>query len=75
MTVEEIMELLDIFEGMKDSFDQKENSIGEAYCLANIIKINYTIFKRDYNKLSNYINKIKTLLFEKGNDKYSWVKD
>jgi len=74
MTVEEIIEILDIFEGMKDSFDQKENSIGEAYCLANIIKINYTIFKRDYDKLWKYTNRIKTLLFEKEYN-YAWVKD
>ena len=74
MTLEQIKEILDIFEGMKDSFDQKDNSVGEAYCLAHIIMINYKMFKRDYNKLWKYINRIKTILFEKNYD-YDWVKD
>ena len=74
MTIEEIKEILDIFEDMKDSFDQKDNSVGEAYCLAHIIMINYKIFKRDYNKLWKYINRIETILFEKNYD-YDWVKN
>ena len=74
MTEEQVKEILDIFEGMKDSFDQKDNSVGEAYCLAHIIMINYKMFKRDYNKLWKYINRIKTILFEKNYD-YDWVKD
>ena len=74
MTIKKIKEILDIFEGMKDSFEQKDNSLGEAYCLAHIIMINYKIFKRDYNKLWKYINRIKTILFEKKYD-YDWIKD
>ncbi len=37
MTEKQIKKIFDIFEGMKDSFDQKDNSIGENYYLAHII--------------------------------------
>ena len=63
MTLEEIKEVLDIFEGMVDSFDQKDNSVGEAYCLSHIIIINYKIFNRGYDKLWARINRLKTILF------------
>ena len=72
MSEEQLKEILDLFENMADSFDKKENSIGEAYCLAHIIYINYTFFKRGYDKLWKHINRIKTLLFSI-NDKYDWA--
>jgi molecular chaperone DnaK (HSP70) len=72
MSEEQLKEILDLFENMTDSFDKKENSIGEAYCLAHIIYINYTFFKRGYDKLWKHINRIKTLLFSI-NDKYDWA--
>ena len=50
MEVEEVKEILDIFESMVDSFDEKDNSIGEAYCLCHIIVISDKFFKRGYEK-------------------------
>ena len=72
MTEEELKEILDLFENMTDSFDKKENSIGEAFCLAHIIYINHTFFNRGYDKLWKHINRIKTLLFSI-QDKYDWA--
>ena len=73
MTVDEVREILDIFESMLDSFDQRENSIGEAYCLSHIIIINYEMFKRGYGKLWKYINRLKAILFDKSNEKFDWI--
>ena len=73
LTEEQIKEILDLFENMTDSFDKKENSIGEAYCLAHIIFINHKYFKRGYDKLWKHINRIKTLLFSIESKKYDWV--
>ena len=73
MTVDEIREILDIFESMADSFDKKSNSIGEAYCLSHIIIINYRLFKRGYEKLWEYINRLKAILFSNEDAKYDWI--
>ena len=70
---DDIREILDIFEGMLDSFDQRENSIAVAYCLSHIIIINYKRFKRGYEKLWNYINRLKAILFSKPEIKYDWI--
>ena len=42
-TLEEIYEILNILQNMVDSFDKSKKSIGEAYCLGNIIIINYQL--------------------------------
>jgi L1 cell adhesion molecule like protein len=73
MSDDDIREILDIFEGMLDSFDQRENSIAVAYCLSHIIIINYKRFKRGYEKLWNYINRLKAILFSKPEIKYDWI--
>ena len=74
MTIEEIKEVLDIFEGMVDSFDPKDNSIGEAYCLSHIIIINYNIFNRGYDKLWSRINRLKTIFFSIKKT-YDWAEE
>ena len=74
MTIEEIQEILDIFEGMVDSLDQKENSIGEAYCLSHIIIINYKKFNRGYDKLWTRINRLKTIFFSIKKT-YDWAEE
>ena len=73
MSDDDIKEILDIFEGMLNAFDQRENSIGEAYCLSHIIIINYKRFKRGYEKLWSYINRLKAILFSKPEIKYDWI--
>ena len=77
MNVDEVREILDIFENMLDSFDEKENSFGEAYCLAHIIFINYKFFKRGYDKLWKYVNRLKSFLYGlNGNiPGNNWVKE
>ena len=53
---------------MADSFDHKENTIEEAYCLANIIIINYENLKiRDYYKLESNIIRFLVILKKRKN--------
>ena len=75
LSIEEIKEILDLFVSMADSFDKKENSIGEAYCISNIIFINYQFFNRGYDKLWEYINRLKTILFSHEGETYDWLND
>ena len=73
LSVEEVQEILDIFKNMADSFDKKENSIGEAYCISNIIIINHMFFKKGYNQLWSYINRLKTIFFTRQDENYDWI--
>jgi len=73
LSVEEVQEILDIFKNMADSFDKKENSIGEAYCISNIIIINNMFFKKGYQQLWSYINRLKTILFTRQDENYDWI--
>ena len=75
LKIEEIKDILDLFQNMADSFDKKENSIGEAYCISNIIFINYQFFNRGYDKLWEYINRLKTILFSHEGETYDWLND
>ena len=75
MSVDEIKEILDIFESMVDSFDKKENSIGEAYCLSHIIVISYKFFRKGYAKLWEHINRLKSILYSKEDMKYEWIEE
>ena len=76
MKIEDIEDILDLFHGMVDSFDRKENSLAEAYCLANIIKIKYLIFKvKDYDKLAKYINRLEKIMEGREDEKYNWYED
>ena len=59
-TKEEINEILDIFMNMVESYDKNKKTVGEAYCLANIIKINYCFLnKKDFDILGGYIERLK----------------
>ena len=77
MNVDEVREILDIFEIILDSFDEKENSFGEAYCLAHIIFINYKFFKRGYDKLWKYMNRLKSFLdgLDENIPENNWIKE
>ena len=75
LTVDEIREILDIFQDMADSFDKKDNSMGEAYCLFHIIYINYKIFKKGYDKLFKYLERLKSILFSRDNEGYDWINE
>ena len=67
-TEEDILDILDLFHNMVDSFDPKENTIEEAYCLANIIIINYENLKvKDYDKLEKYIIRFLVILKKRKN--------
>ena len=58
----ETNEILDIFLNMLDSYDKNKKVAGEAYCLANIIKIYYCFLnKRDFDILGGYIERLKTI--------------
>jgi hypothetical protein len=73
MTKEEIQEILDIFKNMCDSFDKSQNSIGELYCISNVIIINYVFFEKGYKQLWSYINRFNTILKETQNLNYEWL--
>ena len=76
MKTEDVQDILDLFHNMADSFDKKENSIAEAYCLANIIKINYLFFKNnDYDKLYKYINRFEIIMEGREDEKYDWYEE
>jgi hypothetical protein len=74
-TKQQVLEMLDIFTNMLESFDKNKKSLEEAYCLANIIKLNYKYFNnKDYDNLSSYIIRLEHIM--KGYDAdFDWCKD
>jgi len=60
---------------MCESFDKEKNSLGEAYCLANIIRINYKYFdNKSYDNLRAYIERLEQIM--KGYDaNFKWIED
>ena len=76
MKTEDAQDILDLFQNMVDSFDKNENSIAEAYCLANIIKINYLLYQnKDYEKLETYILRFEKIMEGREDEKYNWYED
>ena len=76
MNIDDIQEVLDLFHNMADSFDKKENSLAEAYCLSNIIKINYLIFHiTDKDKLEKYIDRLEKIMDGREDEDYKWYKE
>ena len=73
MTGEEIQEILDIFKNMTDSFDKTQNTIGEAYCISNVILINNIFYKKGYKQLWPYINRFNTIINIRQNENYDWI--
>ena len=74
LTLEEFQEVLDIYENMAASFDKTKYTLGELYCLGNIIYINDQIFKRGYKKLWKVINRFETILQNKDYNE-EWIGD
>ena len=73
LTTEELEYLLDLFQNISNTFHFKEKSIGQAFCFANIIKINYKILKnKNLFKLGDYIDKLETIMSEDEDQNYSW---
>ena len=58
---------------MVSSFDKSKYSLGELYCLANIIYINGEYFKRGYKKLYKEINRFETILANNKNIDQDWI--
>ena len=73
LTLEEFQEVLDIYENMAASFDKSKYTLGELYCLGNIIYINNQIFQRGYKKLWKEINRFETILQNKEFDEQDWI--
>jgi len=73
MTKEEIEEILDIFKNMVDSFDKTQKTIGELYCICNVITINHLYFDKGYKQLWPYINRYNTLKNSIKNENYEWL--
>jgi len=73
MTKEEIEEILDIFKNMADSFDKTKNTIGELYCICNVIIINNVHFEKGYKQLWQYINRYNTLVNSIKIENYDWL--
>ena len=75
-TLEEAQEILDLFQNMADSYEINEKSIGEAYCIANIIKISFeNLGITDYDKLEIYIERFEFIMDGKETDNYKWYNE
>ena len=73
---EELEDLLDLFQSMANTYKYQEKNLGHAYCLANIIKINFEILKnRNLSKLYDYIEKLENIMNERQDEKYEWYND
>ena len=73
ISYDEIQDIIDIFSGMINSFDKNENSIAEAFCLANIIKIYYEILHiQDPDKYESYIVRFLQIMKKKEVDGIKW---
>ena len=73
LTKIEIEDILDKFIGMADSYDKNQKRIEEAFCLANIIKINYKYLNiKDLEKLERYIERLRIIMDNKNVDQYQW---
>ena len=73
ISYDEIQDIIDIFSGMINSFDKNENSIAEAFCLANIIKIYYEILHiQEPDKYESYIVRFLQIMKKKEVDGIKW---
>lgn len=61
---EDYLTIIDIFQELADSFSKKGDKETEAYILANIIKINFDIFKNHDFKLYDQLNRRIKKLFD-----------
>ena len=72
LSIEELQEVLDIYENMASSFDKTKYTLGELYCIGNIIYINGQLFQRGYQKLWKDINRFETILEHKDYEE-DWI--
>ena len=72
LSIEELQEVLDIYENMASSFDKTKYTLGELYCIGNIIYINGQLFQRGYQKLWKDINRFETILEHQDYD-VDWI--
>ena len=73
---EELEDLSDLFQNMANTYNFKERKIGQAYCLANIIIINYKILKStNLLKLNGYLEKLEIIMSEREDEKYEWYEE
>ena len=73
---DEAQEIIDIFQNMIDYLDKNQDSIHEAYCLANIIKIKFEILQiQDYDYLGYYIERFNYIIKGKVVYDYKWYQD
>ena len=73
---EEMEEILDLFKNIADCYDKDKKSIGEAYCIANIIKLIYKIIKNENDdKLQYYIDRFYFIMEGREEEKYEWLKE
>ena len=76
LSVDELRDLFDMFQNMADSYDKKEKSVEEAFCIANIIKILYTIYKdRNIDKLMEYIYRLEDIMEGREDEHYNWYEE
>ena len=78
LETENIYFIIDILQDMADSLKKGLPSETEAYCLANIIKINFSLFKnydfKLYEELNSRINFICEKLELEDDNKPNWLK-
>ena len=76
LSANELKELFDLFQNTADSYDPKEKSIEEGYCIANIIKILYKLYNdRNNEKLEKYIDRLEDIMENRQDEKYIWYNE
>ena len=76
LSVDELRDLFDMFQNMADSYDKNEKSVEEAFCIANIIKILYTIYKdTNFDKLMDYIYRLEDIMEGREDEHYNWYEE
>ena len=75
--IEEIYLMVDTFEEMKNSLSKKEPTDTEAYCIANIIKINFIYFKNYDFKLYDILNRRINFIYDRieKDEEQEWLKE
>ena len=76
LSVDELRDIFDLFQNMADSYDKKEKCLEEAYCIANLIKIIYTIYHdKNIDKLMEYIYRLEDIMEGREDEKYAWYEE
>ena len=76
LSEEEIIELYDLFKKMADSYDKTKGYIGEAFCLAHLIKLSYKILKNNDNDvLMDYIYRFEKIMSKRDVKEFKWYQE